>query len=243
MKTLVNNRIYDELGCRWYDADDDPVALLRSENRARFAWIHERIASTSAVLKVLDVGCGAGFFTNPTAKAGFDVTGVDLSEMSLDVAKSHDQTKKVRYVLGDATRLDFADNSFDVVCALDMLEHVEFPEKVVAEISRVLRPGGQFFFYTFNRNIFSYLVIIKGVEWFVRNVPKDLHIYRLFIKPIELDIMMRSSGLQPVEWSGLRPKIGKNLLRLIFTGIVPKDFEFLTTQSLALGYLGFAKKE
>ena len=113
------------------------------------------------------------------------MTGLDASQEALSVAARHDGTARVRYERGDALTLPYPDASFDAVCSLDFLEHVEEPERVVAEVARVLRPGGLFFFHTFNRNFWAWLVIIKGVEWFVRNTPKDLHVLRLFVKPEE----------------------------------------------------------
>src|SRR6201999_1216443 len=113
----------------------------------------------------------------------YRVTGLDASPESLVVAARHDETGSVRYERGDALALPYADASFDAVCAMDFLEHVEEPARVVAECSRVLRPGGLFFFHTFNRSFLAWLVVIKGVEWFVRNTPRDMHVLRLFIPP------------------------------------------------------------
>lgn len=240
----VNNALYETLGERWYDADDDPVALLRAESRLRNPWIVERVrARHTENARVLDVGCGAGFLSNALAAAGFDVDALDASPGSLAVAARHDTSGRVRYRCGDALTLPYPDQSFDVVCAMDFLEHVEQPARVVAEAARVLRPGGTFFFHTFNRNILAWLVVIKGVEWFVKNTPPDLHVLRLFLKPEELRGMCASSGLAVVELRGSAPAVFSGAFwRMLFTGVVPKDFRFRFTRSTRLAYTGYAER-
>ena len=143
----VNNEIYNAYGDRWYTADDDPVALLRAESKTKTPWILDQIKKHglyNSDTKVLDVGCGAGFLSNELAKEGLQVTGVDLSEESLKVAQKYDETKKVHYQTADAYKLPFPDHSFDVLTAMDFLEHVEDPKLVIKEFSRVLKPNGVF---------------------------------------------------------------------------------------------------
>lgn len=240
----VNNAIYDELGERWYAADDDPVALLRAESRLRNPWVAEHILRECGHgVSVLDVGCGAGFLSNHLALAGFKVTGVDASRASIDVATRHDSTRTARYQLGDALALPFADASFDVVCAMDFLEHVEEPARAVTEMARVLKPGGVFFFHTFNRNPLAWLVVIKGVEWFVKNTPRHMHILRLFIKPRELERMCNVNGLSVKVLHGSEPVVFSwAFWRMLLTRVVPRDFRFRFSQSTLLAYTGYAKR-
>jgi 2-polyprenyl-6-hydroxyphenyl methylase / 3-demethylubiquinone-9 3-methyltransferase len=241
----VNTEIYQELGERWYTANDDPVALLRAESRARNDWIAGEIqkAFPDGPPRVLDIGCGAGFLSNDLARRGLLVAGLDTSERSLAVAKQHDKTDSVSYELGDAYRLPCPAAAFEVVCALDFLEHVAEPARVIKEIARVLKPRGQFFFSTFNRNLLSYLVVIKGVEWFVKNTPRDLHVLKLFIKPSELRAMCAGNGLSITAISGFGPKINQRAFwRMLRTGIVADDFEFVFKKSTLMGYLGLAVK-
>ena len=241
----VNNDIYDSYGDRWYTADDDPVALLRAESKLKTPWIIEKIKAQHLLTpetRVLDVGCGAGFLSNELGLAQLQVTGVDLSEESLIVARKYDSTKKIKYLLADAYQLPFENASFDVITAMDFLEHVERPHDVIKEFSRVLKPNGLFIFHTFNRNPVAYFVIIKLVEWFVKNTPKNMHVLHLFIKPKELKQFCLNEGMIPIEMVGIKPIFSTIPLRNVFSGIVPKSLRFELTKSLMLSYMGIAKK-
>lgn len=240
----INNQVYEQLGERWYGANDDPVALLRAESRLRNPWIsshlRERHGSASSVL---DIGCGAGFLSNALAREGFQVVGLDASEASLAVARRHDETNRVRFDVGDALALPYPAASFDAVAAMDFLEHVEDPAAVVAEAARVLRPRGTFFFHTFNRNLLSWLIVIRGVEWFVKNTPPRMHLLRLFVKPAELHAMCAKTGLSVIEIHGSAPVVwSKAFFRMLATRVVPPDFRFQLTKSTLLGYTGFAER-
>jgi 2-polyprenyl-6-hydroxyphenyl methylase/3-demethylubiquinone-9 3-methyltransferase len=241
----VNNAFYETLGERWYEAQDDPVALLRAESAHRTPWIIETIERRHAggKVRVLDIGCGAGFLTNRLAACGWHVAGLDASESSLAVAAARDATNSVRYQVGDARSLPFPDGSFDVACAMDFLEHVDEPGRVIAEAARVLAPGGLFFFHTFNRTLLAWLVVIKGVEWFVKNTPRDLHVLSLFIDPEEVRKQCDSSGLDVIDLRGSRPVIFSTaFVKLLATGVVPKDFAFTFTSSTQIAYTGVAAK-
>jgi 2-polyprenyl-6-hydroxyphenyl methylase/3-demethylubiquinone-9 3-methyltransferase len=240
----VNNDIYDTYGDRWYHAKDDPVALLRAESRTRNPWVVAEIQNVYAQAKVLDIGCGAGLLTNELARQGMDVTGFDASAESLEVARRYDATARVQYQLGDANQLPYAQESFDVVCAMDFLEHVEDPAQIVAEAARVLRPGGLFFFHTFSRNFIAWLIGIKGVEWFVKNTPPNLHSYRYFIKPAELTAMCERNGFQVKTIRGLEPVImTRAFWKMLVTGVVEDDFRFRFSNSKLIGYTGLARKQ
>ncbi len=241
----VNNTFYDLLGERWYTAQDDPVALLRAEARVRNPWVISRIrdAFPDGKADILDVGCGAGFLSNELARLGFRVTGLDASPETIRLARQYDETRSVKYEIGVAERLPYPGRSYQVVCALDFLEHVENPSQIVGEISRVLRPGGFFFFHTFNRNLVSWLIVIKGIEWFVRNTPPNMHCLRYFIKPSELRSICASHGLKVESLQGLAPRFGQRAFwKLLLTGRVADDFAFRFTRSTPMGYLGSAVK-
>jgi 2-polyprenyl-6-hydroxyphenyl methylase / 3-demethylubiquinone-9 3-methyltransferase len=234
----INNQFYDDLQHEWYTASNHPVALLRAENRLRNPWIASHLTPNSSVL---DMGCGAGFLSNSLALAGHTVTGVDVSGASLAVAKSRDTTGSVRYLLADATALPLPDASFDAVCAMDVLEHVENPAGLIDEARRLLKPGGLFFFHTFNRTWLSFLIVVKGVEWCVKNTPPRMHVYRLFIKPEELEKMCH--GFTTLQMKGVNIKLSRPFWKMLFTRRVPEDVEFTFTNSLKVGYSGFTKKE
>lgn len=238
----VNNSFYDTLGERWYTASNHPIALLRAENAVRLPWICEIITKHFPQGSLLDIGCGAGLLSNPIAQRGLEVTGIDLSEASLEIAKKYDGTKKVRYLKASAEKLPFEDESFDCVTALDLLEHVENPESVICEAGRVLKKNGLFFFHTFNRNFLSWLLVIKGVEWCVPGTPESMHIYRLFIKPEELRAMCHSARLEVHEIRGLKPHFSLPILKMALTRKVPDDLRFHFTPSLLTGYVGYARK-
>jgi 2-polyprenyl-6-hydroxyphenyl methylase/3-demethylubiquinone-9 3-methyltransferase len=241
---MINNDFYDTLGTDWLDRLDHPIALLRAENAVRAPWIASELRQLGKEVSFLDIGCGAGFLTNHLAKCGHTVTGIDLSETSLQVAKSSDVTGKVDYRCANAYSLPFETSTFNAVSALDILEHVEEPHLLIAEASRVLKPGGLFFFHTFNRNFWSYLLVIKGVDWFICNAPKNMHVYPLFIKPKELEEHLLFYNLKAVSWRGLSPNIFRaSSLKMIFTRTVPSDFSFRFCKSLKIGYCGMAIKQ
>jgi 2-polyprenyl-6-hydroxyphenyl methylase/3-demethylubiquinone-9 3-methyltransferase len=236
----VNNRWYDSLDQQWYEARDNPVALLRAEAQLRNPWLADTLGA--APRAVLDLGCGGGFLANYLAACGHRMVGIDTSAEALGVAQRYDHTRRAVYLVGDACALPFADASFDAVCAMDLIEHVTAPERLIAEAARVLRPGGLFFFHTFNRTWQAHLIVIKGVEWFVENTPKDLHVIELFRSPEEVAAMCRRERLEPVCVRGSRPRFGWPLWRMLATGRVGDDLAFRFTRSTKLGYTGYARK-
>ncbi|MFT6067989.1 MAG: 2-polyprenyl-6-hydroxyphenyl methylase/3-demethylubiquinone-9 3-methyltransferase [Bacteriovoracaceae bacterium] len=244
-KTPVNNDYYHHLGEDWLIANDDPIALLRAESKLKNPWVLETIKKElgDGPKKVLDIGCGAGFLSNAMALNNHEVSGIDMSEESLKIARKYDSTKTANYQYANAYELPFEDNQFDAVCAMDFLEHVEEPERVIAEASRVLKPNGIFFFHTFSKNILAYFVIIKLVEWFLPKTPKHMHILRLFISPKELDKMNKLANLKTIHMMGIRPNFGElSFWKSLLKREVHPDFSFSFTKSTLLSYIGYAKK-
>ncbi len=243
-KLPINNAFYDDLSEKWFQSEDHPVALLRAENHLRNPWLNQVIKEKlDKPCKILDLGCGAGFLSHYLAGQGHEVTGIDLSQKSLETAQKHDPTHRVKYVRSSADEVPFEDESFDVVSAMDLLEHVHNPASVIKEASRLLKKNGLFFFHTFNRNLFSYLMVIKGVDWCFYQPPANMHVYPLFIKPDELKEMCVSHQLAVEQLLGVRPDFkSKGFWKLLFQRKVSQNFRFVFTSSLKTGYSGYAVK-
>ncbi len=241
----VNNDIYHALGDRWYKAQDDPIALLRAESRLRNPWVAEELRARFAGrgLRILDVGCGGSFLSNYLAAQGHNVIGIDFAADALKVGRLHDASGRAKYVEGDAYRLPFADASFDAVCSMNFLEHVEEPELAIREAARLVAPNGLFIFHNFSRNWLAWLVVIKGVEWFVPNTPPHMHVLRLFIKPEDLVSMCARSGLSVDCLRGIAPVVFSIAFwKMLFLHTVADNFTFRFAQSTTLSYSGFARK-
>jgi 2-polyprenyl-6-hydroxyphenyl methylase/3-demethylubiquinone-9 3-methyltransferase len=148
----------------------------------------------------------------------------------------------VTYQVANAYELPFPDESFDALCAMDFLEHVEDPARAIKEFARVLRPGGQFFYHTFNRNIIAWFVIIKLVEWLIPKTPKNMHVLRLFIKPKELELYCQLAQMQTIETIGIKPVFSSIPLSQIFSGKVPSSMRFELTSSLMTSFMGVSIK-
>jgi 2-polyprenyl-6-hydroxyphenyl methylase/3-demethylubiquinone-9 3-methyltransferase len=205
--------------------------------------VADRIRSHSpkrTSVEVLDVACGGGFLSNFLALEGHKVTGVDLSEESLKTAHAHDKTSTVKYQTANAYELPFANGSFDVVTCMDFLEHVDRPGAVILECARVLRPGGLFIFHTFNRTLLAGLVVIKLMEWFVPNTPKDMHVLHLFVTPDELRSYCQHASLVVNEMTGIKPVFSSISLRDVVRGFAPANMRFELTRSLKISYMGCA---
>ncbi len=240
-KAKVNNLIYKDFGDRWYNSTDC-FALLRNEAQIRNAWVLKKLNALNldAQHSILDLGCGAGFLSNKLAKNNFNVTGVDLYDDPLAVARSHDVTGKTIYIQANALNLPFENESFDVICMMDFLEHIEGIPTLLKECSRVLKKNGFIFFHTFNRNWISWFIAIKCVEWFIKGTPKHLHVYNLFIKPQELISSFEKLGLQKKELTGLAPVLtAKSIYDVVIKGEINDDFTFKITPSLCIGYMGY----
>lgn len=243
-RDITDSENFKQLGQKWYEASDDPIAMLRNQNNFTTPWILAEIRKYIGYhAEILDIGCGAGFFANEAAKVGHKVTGIDISENALQVAAAHDETQSVHYMSADAYALPFPRESFDVVMAMDLLEHVSDPQQIIFEASRVLRPGGLFFFHTFNRNRWSFLFVIKGMQWFIKNTTPETHVYSLFRKPQEIDDWVSDAGMDVQIMRGTVPIIfQKAFWKMLFTREVPENLLFKWTKSTSSSYIGYAKK-
>jgi 2-polyprenyl-6-hydroxyphenyl methylase/3-demethylubiquinone-9 3-methyltransferase len=194
---------FSRMAHRWWDPEGD-FRPLHEINPLRLDWIdrHAGLKGKS----VLDVGCGGGILTEAMAARGATVSGIDLSDKALKVAELHlhESSLKVKYEKVGAE--DFAERhagAFDVVTCMELLEHVPQPASMVAACARLVRPGGQVFFSTINRNPKSYLFAVIGAEYLLRLLPKGTHDYGRFIKPSELARWCRDAGLRADELIGM----------------------------------------
>ncbi|MBI1906848.1 MAG: bifunctional 2-polyprenyl-6-hydroxyphenol methylase/3-demethylubiquinol 3-O-methyltransferase UbiG [Rhodocyclales bacterium] len=196
-------RKFSDLAHRWWDPASE-FKPLHEINPLRLRWIDHR--ADLAGKRVLDVGCGGGILSESMAAAGAHVTGIDLSDKALGVARLHlfESGQSVDYRLISAEQLaDEQPDSFDVVTCMEMLEHVPDPASTVDACARLVKPGGEVFFSTLNRNIKSYLLAVIGAEYVLKLLPKGTHDYAKFIKPSELARHCRQSGLETTELVGM----------------------------------------
>jgi len=195
---------FSALAHRWWDPNSEFKAL-HDINPLRLAWI-ESIVGGLAGKRVVDVGCGGGILAESMASRGASVTGVDLSERALGVARLHqlESGVEVDYRLASAEALAQASpGTFDVVTCLEMLEHVPDAGSTVNACATLARPGGHVVFSTINRNPRSYALAIVGAEYILRWLPVGSHRWDKFVTPNELEIAMEQGGLRVTGSQGV----------------------------------------
>jgi 2-polyprenyl-6-hydroxyphenyl methylase/3-demethylubiquinone-9 3-methyltransferase len=249
----IDNEYYEGMDELWWDPAG-PAAILHAINRPRVDFYLKALGDLGGRL-VLDAGCGGGLVARELAAAGAEVVGVDRSLGSLGVARRAVGRRgpgnpegvprlvgSFRPAQGHLERLPFADGSFGAVVAADVLEHVPDLPAAVAELARVLAPGGSFVFDTVNRTAWSWFTAVFGLEQVLRMVPRGTHDWRLFIRPAELDRLLRGAGLEPVELCGLAPQIGPGV---VVRGLLTRRIDvptFATGNGRRASYLGHYRK-
>jgi 2-polyprenyl-6-hydroxyphenyl methylase/3-demethylubiquinone-9 3-methyltransferase len=195
---------FNDLASRWWDPEGE-FKPLHQLNPLRLDYIAQR--ATLANSRCVDVGCGGGLLCEGLAKLGADVTGIDMAEASLSVAKLHLQHSglhSVQYLKTSADELATRQpHSFDVVTCLEVLEHVPDPEQLITACANLVKPGGQIFFSTINRNLKAFTLGILGAEYVLALLPKGTHHYAKFIRPSELDTWARSARLTLHDLTGV----------------------------------------
>lgn len=194
---------FERLASRWWDPDGESRPL-HDLNPLRFSWIAERVALRGS--RALDVGCGGGLLSEALARAGARVTGIDMGNAVLDVARLHllESGLQVDYRQMSVEALaDAQAGEFDLVCCMEMLEHVPDPASVIRACAQLLKPGGRLFLSTLNRTPQSFAAAIVGAEYVLRLLPKGTHHYAQFIKPSELTAVLRDAGLVLEGVSGM----------------------------------------
>ncbi|HEY5789715.1 MAG TPA: bifunctional 2-polyprenyl-6-hydroxyphenol methylase/3-demethylubiquinol 3-O-methyltransferase UbiG [Gammaproteobacteria bacterium] len=214
---------FEELASRWWDPDSEFWPLHRM-NPARVDWIDERVGLAGK--RVLDVGCGGGLLAEAMAARGATVTGIDMGEAPLAVARLHLHESGVAVDYRQATAEALVDSEagqYDLVTCLELLEHVPQPDSTVRACARLLRPGGSAAFSTLNRTPQAWLLAIVGAEYLAGMLPRGTHTYDRFIRPSELAGWCRAAGLELQQLAGMR----FNPLTRSFRVAPPVDVNYL----------------
>lgn len=230
-RTRNDLTIYDAVADRWWSDEIRWVRTLKNMVPGRLSWFDRQIDWQGKT--VLDLGCAGGFMAEALEARGAQVTGIDPAADAIAAAQAHAaQTgKAIRYDVGVGEALPYADDSFDAVVCVDVLEHVQSLPQVVAEVARVLRPGGLFLFDTINRNPVARLAVITMAEDVLKLLPKGTHDPEMFIKPSELRAALEGAGFAMGPMTGLGPR-----------GITRRgDFTFGRVPGRMIIYMGTAR--
>jgi 2-polyprenyl-6-hydroxyphenyl methylase/3-demethylubiquinone-9 3-methyltransferase len=194
---------FDSLASRWWDPDGE-FRSLHEINPLRLDWIRQHAPLSGT--RVVDIGCGGGILAESMANAGAEVSGIDMAEGPLAVARlhQHESGAKVDYRQATAEELaSEAPESFDIVTCLEMLEHVPDPSEVIRSCAELVKPGGHVFFSTINRNPKSFAFAIVGAEYVLKLLPAGTHEYEKFIRTSELESWARPAGLSLKDSIGM----------------------------------------
>lgn len=224
--------IYDAEADGWWSDATRWVRTLKNMVPGRLAYF-DRFADWRDAA-VLDLGCAGGFMAEALDDRGARVTGIDPAVRAIEAARIHaaESGRDISYDTGLGEALPYADEAFDHVVCVDVLEHVEDLDQVLTEVARVLKPGGHFLFDTINRNPLARFATITMAENVLGLLPKGTHDPAMFIKPLELRIALHKAGLEPGDFTGLGPR-----------GINRRgDFTFGRLPGTAIIYMGTAQK-
>ena len=194
---------FEALASRWWDPNSE-FKPLHDINPLRLDYINQR--APLAGCRVIDVGCGGGLLSEGMATRGAQVTGIDMGEAPLTVARLHQHESGVEVDYQRITAEQMATQhpgAFDTVTCLEMLEHVPDPASVIQACADLVKPGGDVFFSTINRNPKAYAFAIIGAEYLLRLLPRGTHDYRKFILPSEMERWARATGLHLQNLTGM----------------------------------------
>ncbi len=196
----------------WWDADGD-FKPLHQLNPPRLAFLRDHLAGQFARdikrdkpfagLSLLDVGCGGGLLSEPMARLGFAVTAIDAGEKNIGIARLHAEQSGLAIDYRCATP-ETLDRQFDVVMAMEVVEHVPDVPAFLGAVAERLKPGGTFFGATLNRTPQSFALAIVGAEYVLRWLPRGTHNWRKFLRPSEFAAALRHTGIDPRSFEGVR---------------------------------------
>ena len=202
---------FERLGAEWWD-ESGPMGQLPDINPVRIGYIRDRIVRHRPEpgeglegLRVLDIGCGGGLLSEPMARLGARVTGIDPGVTNVGVARQHATRSDltIDYRVATAEALAAGGERFDVVLAMEVVEHVVDPDAFMATVCALVKPGGLLFASTLNRTAKSYLLAIVGAEIVLRWLPRGTHRWSQFVTPAELTSPIRRAGLRVLDTTGL----------------------------------------
>lgn len=230
---------FSALSAKWWD-ERGPMAPLHKLNPVRLRWIRDAIAEhfgrnphagdPFAGLSILDIGCGAGILAEPLARMGANVTGIDPSADVIAAATHHAELNglAVSYRAETAEALAAAGEKFDVVTAMEVVEHVNDVPEFIRVAATMVKPGGMLFASTINRTMKAYLLAIVGAEYVLRWLPRGTHTYEKLVTPDELEAALAGAGLRPAGETGVM--------------YVPFVDDFRLTRDRDVNYMMFAVK-
>ena len=194
---------FDSLASRWWDPEGE-FRPLHQINPLRLDWIRQHAKLKDA--RVVDIGCGGGILSEAMAAANATVTGIDMADGPLAVARLHQHEANAKIDYRQATAEEMAASeagTYDIVTCLEMLEHVPDPAAVIKACAELVKPGGHIFFSTINRNPKSFMFAIVGAEYVLKLLPAGTHEYEKFIRPSELEEWSRYAGLELQDSIGM----------------------------------------
>jgi 2-polyprenyl-6-hydroxyphenyl methylase / 3-demethylubiquinone-9 3-methyltransferase len=200
----MNQNTFHGGSIKWWPPNGDLIFLYKA-NPLRFEYF-DRFIGEWKDIRILDVGCGGGYTCEFLVQRGAVVFGTDIMEESLHEAYNHaaQENLKIEYNLCTAGRLPFGDQAMDVVTCFDVLEHIPDKNQTISEIYRVLKPGGWFFFDTFNKTFWSRLFIIWLGEVLIRLIPRGTHYWPLFLRPEDAKLLLEKTGFAAVKFAGTK---------------------------------------